>query len=610
MVATYDGFDCLADKMSPQVMAAKKVLQAKVPFADQAAYGKYTVYFGVSVIFVALVKYLWILARDRAYLKSQKQLGYAASTVNMLIAYSRMVGYLQVPAAASYYMSLPQSFGLTLFMFVSSLYVYLYCLVPHFWYRGCHAFGAPPLAVRSGIMATSLTPFVYVLAGKSNIITLLTGFSYEKLNVYHQYVGVTALILSIIHTIPFIWQDLHEGGNSNLAGKFRTDVYYYSGIPPLVLLFVLCVASKAVVRKFIYETFYHLHWACGIAYVGTLIWHVNNTLDCNDYMWGAIAFWGSQLLYRILIKTAFRPNKMFLKPRVAYMRRLSDRAFEIVVENTVGYKWKPGQHVFVRFSGSRILDNHPFSICSTLKLVHETEDETLPMKFIIVPKKGLTAKLHGMLDHDVVEKKVYIDGAYGGSPRNHLAFDRVILMASGSGVTATLPFLVSIAQDIAHKRATGTPIVTAGVNFVWIVRHTENVEWIREELQRCQEMAADLIKIDIFVTRDAGGTSDINNATSVVNGLESKEDSLKYDDEIKGYDCELMSENSIHYFKPNVVALLDKLKHTLGRRNMVVSSGSDSMKMCVSNKVAEMQSLIINGGPVEEIYLHTESFGW
>ena len=151
-------------------------------------------------------------------------------------------------------------------------------------------------------MATALTPFIYVLAGKSNAITLLTGISYEKLNTFHQYVGVAAFVLGIIHTIPFVHQSLAEGGANRLHQRFSNEFSYYSGIPPLILLGLLCILSKACIRKYVYELFLHAHWMMGIAYFGTLIWHIDSLLNADDYMWGALAFWAAQILYRILLK--------------------------------------------------------------------------------------------------------------------------------------------------------------------------------------------------------------------------------------------------------------------------------------------------------------------
>ncbi|KAF2420955.1 hypothetical protein EJ08DRAFT_564935, partial [Tothia fuscella] len=46
---------------------------------------------------------------------------------------------------------------------------------------------SPAIAIRTGVMAYSCVPILIALAGKTNIITLLTGFSHEKLNVFHQW---------------------------------------------------------------------------------------------------------------------------------------------------------------------------------------------------------------------------------------------------------------------------------------------------------------------------------------------------------------------------------------------------------------------------------------
>ena len=47
---------------------------------------------------------------------------------------------------------------------------------------------------------------------------------------------------------------------------------------------------------------------------------------------------------------------------------------------------------------------------------------------------------------------------------------------------------------------------------------------------------------------------------------------------------------------------------------MVVCSGADSMKQETSRTIANLQPMIfnndINNLRIEEIYLHTESFGW
>lgn len=597
MTVTYKGLDCLADKESHQFMEFYEQLQAAIPWATQTMYGYYTLYFGCAFIIVALIKHVYYTLRD----KNRLQLSFwlpINSFVDVFASYGRFLSYKRIPNKITYFTSLPPSVGSSLFILGSTLYLGLYCFVPHFWYRGCRGFGSPPLAVRSGIMATALTPFVYILAGKSNFITLVTGISYEKLNYIHQYVGVAALVLSIVHTIPFFHQALQEGGYANLKFFFDTNFYFWSGVPPLILLFFLCTLSKSWVRKHFYEGFLHLHWVMGIAYFATLTWHVFGQLGTTNYMWAALAFWFTQLLYRLMVKTCFRPTALFLRPRPAKLFKLQgSKAFQINVENNK-LTWKPGQHAFLRFS-SRLLDNHPFSISN----LPDTEENEL--KFVVVPQRGLTKKLC-----DEIEKnsntKILIDGPYGGCSRDHNSFDKVILAASGSGITATIPFLTDLTQNATK----GTNTITKEIDFIWIVRKDEDIDWFKTELIKALECTQIQVNIDIYV---CGGSA---NSEEKIQRSEDEKDT-KLDSNTESME-ELIGTTSnqlnTKYYKPRIEDVIIPLRHSLKRKNLIVSSGSESMKSAIAGVSSDFQSLIFNNDTnksnIEEIFLHTESFHW
>lgn len=588
---SYRGVDCIADQNTKLYSTYSSLLQNEVAWVDQPKYGKYTVYFGVVVIFLATVKHVWYLVNDRRYRKNPASLSVFASFMDLLVSYSRFFGYKQLPQTLCRAVGLPPSTGAFLVMSASTIYMLCYCLIPHFWYRACRGFGSPPLAVRAGVMATALTPFVYVLSGKCNMITLLTGVSYEKLNSMHQFVGLAAFVLSVIHTIPFIWQDLAEIGASGLRGKFTHEFYYKSGIPPLILLGLLCTLSNRHIRSMCYEVFVYSHWAFGIAYFGTLIWHINKLLNLQDYMWGALAFWATQILYRIFLKTAFKPNALFLRPRAAKLTRSGPNAFLVSVDGTA-IKCEPGQHCYLRFCGSRMLDNHPFSVATV------PDGDSPDLKFVIVPKKGFTKKLQMELNENITtNKKVFVDGPYGGSSRDCTAFDKVILLATGSGVSATLPFLVKLSNHIFEAKENNTPIVTQKVRFVWIARYKQDVDWFRDEIDRCIARAAGHLDVIIYVAESGlveGETSS------------SKEPDVKTDE--KSLDMDII------YRKPQMKEVLRSATEQLGRRNMIVSSGSSSMKADVRNVSAKLQARVFNADSnhqgVEEVYLHTETFGW
>lgn len=609
----YNGLDCIEDMESDEYMMAKTKLQTAVPWASQVDYGYYTIYFCCAVLVAATIKHAYYTYRDHQY-KKGKTVNGLNSFVDICVSYARYFGYKQIPAKLSYFTSLPPSGGSSLFLMASTLYLSLYSFVPHFWYRGCRGFGSPPLAVRTGIMATALTPFIYILAGKANMITLFTGISYEKLNYIHQYVGVATLVLSLVHTIPFFYQALVEGGQLRLNYFFRTNFYFYSGVPPLALLVFLCVFSKSFIRKYFYEAFLHCHWIFGAGYFATLGWHVYGQLETDHYIWAALVFWITQLVYRALVKTCFKPNSLFMKPRQAELvKSKGSKAIQVTVTNTKDISWKPGQHVFMRFVGSRFLDNHPFSIANT----PDVQDDN-KLQFLIVPKRGLTSILYNELQDSIVQKKkVFIDGPYGGCSRDCKAFNKVVLISTGSGITAVLPFLLELANHIHKSVSQGELFVTQEVQFIWIVRTLDDVVWFKSEIEKCLEIAGDYIKADIYIChespngevvepKDSPKDDNFDNQSldKVENNIESKtRSSIENDHSI-----------SFLFFKPIVEDLLIQHKPALKRRNMIVSSGSSSMRFAVSNTISSFQALIANkdqtGIDIDEVFLHTETFGW
>lgn len=191
-------------------------------------------------------------------------------------------------------------------------------------------------------------------------------------------------------------------------------------------------------------------------------------------------------------------------------------------------------------------------------------------------------------------------------------------MSTGSGVTATLPFLLTLVNNFKKCKETGEKMVTQGVNFVWIVRHEDSIDWIRDELEKCKKITGDFISIDIYTADQAQEEEVAQDSAEKAEKLQSSaEGSLdEVSDAIKRFESTSSSNSSfnIHDTKPSVSKILQSLKSQLGRRTMIVSSGSDSMKSEVCAKVSNFQPYIFNNdankSSIEEIYLHTESFGW
>jgi predicted ferric reductase len=76
-------------------------------------------------------------------------------------------------------------------------------------------------------MALALMPVLFMLAAKRNMISVLTGVSHERLQVFHQWVAYFMFILALLHTFPFIYFNAQAGMSMIM---WRTSYQYWTGV--------------------------------------------------------------------------------------------------------------------------------------------------------------------------------------------------------------------------------------------------------------------------------------------------------------------------------------------------------------------------------------------
>lgn len=87
------------------------------------------------------------------------------------------------------------------------------------------------------------------MASKNNFITVLTGISHEKLQVYHRWTSYAMFVLALIHTFPFIVFHIWKG---DMMMQWRTSVVYWTGVAALIPQAWLTFMSVGPIR---YEGF-------------------------------------------------------------------------------------------------------------------------------------------------------------------------------------------------------------------------------------------------------------------------------------------------------------------------------------------------------------------
>jgi hypothetical protein len=164
--------------------------QERYSNSEYLHYGLWTVFFWGAT----LLLFTFLHVRHRfADLNKNKRVLERLQAFWRSFTYRRLTGKMGEQVDVSY--------GLLCLLAAATIFL---CIMPFyqgFYLREEFRFGSPPLSVRCAILISALTPPMMMLAGKMNLITLLTGVSYAKLNIWHRFIGYAVFCLSIVHTV-------------------------------------------------------------------------------------------------------------------------------------------------------------------------------------------------------------------------------------------------------------------------------------------------------------------------------------------------------------------------------------------------------------------------
>ena len=198
--------------------AASNQSQLVTPWAGQFEYGHWTTWYYLAIIFVLMLWRALSVWNDRTRHEHNPR-NTAPTAWQKGLAAGRYLSYRRFRGSWSDVLGLP-SLGVLALLLTTVLYLSLLTFVARPYYRIHEGYGSPPIAIRTGLMAFACTPILIALAGKANVVTLLTGVSHEKLNVIHRWVGWITLVLSLVHTIPFIVAPVRDRGYTTLHQEF------------------------------------------------------------------------------------------------------------------------------------------------------------------------------------------------------------------------------------------------------------------------------------------------------------------------------------------------------------------------------------------------------
>ncbi|KAL5512662.1 hypothetical protein ACEPAG_2928 [Sanghuangporus baumii] len=298
---------------------------------------------------------------------------------------------------------------------------------------------------RLGYIAISQIPVVIALGTKNNVIGMLLGIGYEKLNFLHRLVGIVVFFTANVHATVHLIALVSTQNFATLQAPF-----VQAGQMGLIGVTLLFIASG--MRNNAYTVFLTLH-IVGMVIFFVGIWY--HQAVCGKYVSLALGIYGLDHLLRI-VKTRFATARLTAVPELDLTH---------IEVPSVGAGWRAGQHVRLRvLSGSMgwfgWTTAHPFTIASVAE-----SDKGM----VLMCKKagGWTRKLYTAANQsgaDGIEKgynmqstremKVIVEGPYGGTGHMVMSsYSSVLLVTGGSGITFGLGAAEELIQDILNGRS-------------------------------------------------------------------------------------------------------------------------------------------------------------
>ncbi|KUJ13839.1 uncharacterized protein LY89DRAFT_708955 [Mollisia scopiformis] len=521
--------------------------------------------------------------------------------------------------------------GILLLGFAGTVFFFCMELAPGVYYWSSGLYGnSPALATRSGWMATACMPFIFATATKTSWITLVTGVSYERLQVFHRWISYAFFILALLHTFPFIVfhirsHDMEYHFSSNL-------LFYWTGIVALIFQAWLTFMSHSTIRNLGYEFFKLTHFFAVIVFMITFFWHCDWTLTSWNYFVATAAIYVPCYLYPWL-RTCFEYGT---SQRAQIF--VEDNGFTRIVV-PAKFDWTPGQHCFLRFTSfglAQAISAHPFTICSSPSI---NPNEPSELVFYIRHQRGFTAKLYQhALEQPGVSVPVLVDGPYGGiNVQRYNESDHLLVIAGGSGAGWCLPFIErfirhtssSLSTDTGHgltltddKEALPmhhTPTQAAGPLSLRVILATRDIAsrvWflraVSDLLSKYPTAAnsSSHIRVQVYLTGSAAEEADLSHSHHPVSSKGSTSSADKIDVPVKGADLSVPGKE--FEGRPTLPLIIreEAARAGMGEVLNVFVCGPTTMQNDVRNAVAGENLGILRGRRNGGVYLHSEHFSW
>lgn len=441
-----------------------------------------------------------------------------------------------------------------------------------FFHVNFNAFEFFVLADRFGLVFVANLPLLYLLAAKNQPLKVLTGRSYESLNIFHRRLGELLCFQAFLHSAGMfiVWYILFRPNGFGLV-RFLLLKVILLGLGAFFSYELLYFTSLGSFRQRWYELFLGLHIILQVAALVFVFFHHSAT---RPYVGVALAiFLVDRLIYRLWKKSSHLDAQVEILEDNETVRlsstliRRPTEQFSGLLGSSISAGWTATDHVFVTVSSlsrSHIFQAHPFTIASAAPL---PSDDNCRLDLLIRAQDGFSRDLLNVA-RTQKQLRIRVDGPYGSPHAREMLHDSdlAIIVAGGSGIAVGWPLcqhLLDATRSSDTEIASVSTLRRQKIILIWVIHQGSHLSWIeRQALADAENRGAEII---------------VPQAT----------------EEIGRSDLAGLIKDLVHMYAGGYA-----------RKTRVVASGPDSMGRLVRNTCAD---LVRNG---RDVGVAIEKFGW
>ena len=371
------------------------------------------------------------------------------------------------------------------------------------------------IGFRAAWISVTQVPFIYLLAGKVNVLGMVLGSSYMDLNWVHRWVARTLLVTATIHGSFFIREWVRA---DFFQGELELMPMVKWGLAAWGILAWTTISSLFPLRRLCYEFFVVQHLASGAIFLWVLHTHVPSYAAYN--IWMAAAFFLSGRVLRACI-FLFQNLSSSGMGYYAGLKAMPDNITRVTIRD-IKFTWKPGQHVLLWCPSLGLLESHPFTLANIPQ--EDRSGHRKEMQLIIRARSGFTQRLYrkaaSMRRDKSSTTRAFVTGPLGNLPAWN-TFETLVLISASTGASFTLPILESILND---------PCCVSRLDCMFLVRQRSHIEAYMPQLQAAatHPRALELqLRIMVAVTGDDEDSHPHDNAAAERKSLSSSSTSSK-----------------------------------------------------------------------------------